>query len=141
MLPLALRVLLWGGGISRFPKASGLAPTAASGAFTGEMQAQTVALGLPGEQGCKGSRGSQMGFLNESVLCIFSALEERQRSKFTGARWGGIEKIYFPGGKCTPPTSPSDPFPSSSYGEDPTGTWICHSSLLGTSDRRKQDFI
>lgn len=45
-----------------------------------------------------------MGFLNESVLCVISALKERWRSKFTG---GNREKIYFPGGE-----SPSLPIRS-----------------------------
>lgn len=69
------------GGNPMLPKST----HAASSAFAEEMQAQTPwgPLGMR----VQGSRGSQMGFLNESFLCVIPALEELWRSKFT-------EKIY-----------------------------------------------
>lgn len=93
------------------PKSIGLTPTAVRGAFAGEMQAQRVPPWGPLGMRVQGSRGSQVGFLNESVLCIISALEELWRNELTGENrdnffsWGG-----------SPPTSPSDPFPFPSVG-------------------------
>lgn len=77
------------------PKSIGLAPTAVRGAFAGEMQAQRVPPWGPLGMRVQGSRGSQVGFLNESVLCIISALEELWRNELTGENrenffsWGG----------------------------------------------------
>lgn len=56
------------------PKSIRLVPTALSGGYTKELQAQTP-WGPQGMRG-QGGRCSQIGCMNELVFCIISALEE-----------------------------------------------------------------
>lgn len=88
----------------------------------------------------QGSRGSQVEFQYESVLCITSAFKALWRWKSAGD-----VKIYFPGwGVPQPPQqipSPPHQWDLLAPSTDPTCTWTCPSCCPRTSDHRKQDLI